>query len=230
MSRGSSSLGFDSDGLKYVRELPMFVLASASPRRLEILGNLGFNHVVTMPTDCEPDFEKCRRYSMEEIKEKVKTASKAKAMRVVKTLNTGSESERKDTIIIGSDTVVVHKGKVLEKPKDNEEAEDMLHSLSGRWHRVVTGLSVVHYYQKRVVTSCATTDVHFRHLEDEEIKKYVSLGRSRDKAGAYGIQELGGLFVSEIRGSYSNVVGLPAELLDSLFKKLGWEIIKMQSR
>jgi septum formation protein len=108
---------------------------------------------------------------------------------------------------IGADTVVVRDGEILGKPADSEAAQDMLRSLSGRAHHVITGFCVLHHTQVHVET--VVTKVWFRSLVDAVIKRYVATGEPMDKAGSYGIQAGGGSFVSRIDGSYSNVVGLP---------------------
>ena len=114
-----------------------------------------------------------------------------------------------DGLVIGADTVVVLGDEILGKPASREEAEEMLACLSGRTHRVVTGLAVVDAGSKRFVLSHETTEVTFRRLTRAEIASYVASGEPMDKAGAYGIQALGSLLVEAIRGCYFNVVGLP---------------------
>ncbi|MBQ7528361.1 septum formation protein Maf [bacterium] len=208
-------------------DAPAVVLASGSPRRKEILSGLGLDFEIILPCGTvEPEFARGCCYSSSQIEKRVKDSAKSKVKCVVDILE--RESVRGESLIIGADTVVVSRGKVLGKPADAEEAKVMLRSLSGHWHRVFTGLSVAQLRKRRIVASCSVTAVHFRHLQDEEIERYVSTGHPLDKAGAYGIQELGSLFVSEIRGCYSNVVGLPIIVLDSLMKRLGWNILEMQ--
>jgi len=108
---------------------------------------------------------------------------------------------------IGADTVVVRDGEILGKPADREDAQDMLHSLSGRAHQVITGFCVLHHTEVHV--EAVSTKVWFRSLTDTVIARYVETGEPMDKAGSYGIQAGGGSFVARIEGSYSNVVGLP---------------------
>lgn len=115
--------------------------------------------------------------------------------------------------VLGADTIVVVDGAALGKPSDPAEARRMLRRLSGRTHRVVTGLAVCDPSGGRVWSDRATTEVTFKKLSRREIEWYVATGDPLDKAGAYGIQEGAGLFVTGIRGSYTNVVGLPLELV-----------------
>ena len=122
-------------------------------------------------------------------------------------------------IVIGADTVVAADEKILGKPKDEDEAKKMLRFLSGRCHSVYTGVCVMQKSVKKAVTFFEKTDVYFYDLSDEEINRYVATGEPMDKAGAYGIQEKGGLFVKKTVGDFNNVVGLPAGKLFKILKK-----------
>lgn len=124
-------------------------------------------------------------------------------------------------LIIAADTVVVLDDTILGKPADARDAERMLSLLSGREHRVVTGLAVVEAETKRTLTNAAVTRVWFRALTPAEIDAYVLSGEPLDKAGAYGIQEKGALLVQKIEGCYFNVVGLPLSLLGQMLRELG---------
>ena len=121
-------------------------------------------------------------------------------------------------IVIGADTVVFHEGEILGKPEGAVEATAMLRKLSGKPHKVFTGVSVVNLDAGEVVTRHEKTTVWFKELDDETIEGYVGTGEPLDKAGAYGIQGKGGALVERIEGSYSNVVGLPLELVRELLK------------
>lgn len=118
--------------------------------------------------------------------------------------------------VLGADTLVVVDRQILGKPSDRADARRMLRLLSGRSHRVVTGLAIAHARTLHVTASHAATMVSFRALTRREIEWYLSTGDPMDKAGGYGIQGGAGLFVTGIRGSYSNVVGLPLELVGRL--------------
>ena len=178
------------------------LLASSSPRRIELLGQLGldFTHVA-------PDVEE-EESSLDPV-ERVEGNARRKAMSV----------SAPDSVVIGSDTVVELDGQILGKPSDEEEAKVMLASLSGCVHQVYSGLSLV--FKGKSVTRHACTKVWFRTLSDKEIDDYVESGEPLDKAGSYGIQGLGRVLVEKIEGSYSNVVGLPLELLEEMLLEFG---------
>lgn len=195
------------------------VLASTSPRRSELLQNAGFRFTVEPPGEgVEPHFGKAQ--SLSEICELAEQSALAKAMSVRPRLL----SQRADasSLIIGADTVVVHNDHVLGKPADQDEALSMLIELSGQWHKVVTGLAVVRLGDGQQSITSVVTKVLFQSLTDQEVVGYVSTGEPMDKAGAYGIQGAGGLFVECIEGCYFNVVGLPMNALYQLLKKYGW--------
>lgn len=124
-----------------------------------------------------------------------------------------------DAVVIAADTVVAVDDKVLGKPKDAEDAERMLVELSGRSHFVYTGVYVEDICTKKSVSFCEKTEVFFKKLDISEIRDYINTGEPMDKAGAYGIQNLGSLFVEKIYGDYFNVVGLPVSKLCQVLKK-----------
>lgn len=126
---------------------------------------------------------------------------------------------QKDTYIIAADTIVVFEGEILEKPKDEADAERMLSMLSGKRHSVYTGVCIFKTPEAKAVCKCEKTDVVFRGLTPETIRKYIKTGEPVDKAGAYGIQGKGALLVKEIHGDYFNVVGLPVGLLGEMFRE-----------
>ena len=181
----------------------MLILASASPRRAELLAAAGFRfEVVPQELDETPrNGESPEAYVLRLACEKVRSACR----------KTGS-------IIVGADTVVVVEGEVLGKPRDDADAARMLKRLSGRSHEVLTGVAVG---GDRVLSEVARTTVRFLPLEADEIAWYVASGEPRDKAGAYAIQGLASRFVERIDGSYSNVVGLPVALVYRLLRQLG---------
>lgn len=174
------------------------ILASASPRRADLLKQLGLKFQVFISdadeeiVDLPPD-------------EFVKNIALQKA-RIV----SGAVS---DGIIIAADTIVVIDGKIIGKPRDVEEACDMLTGLSGRMHEVFTGLCILEKPSGRYFLGYERTEVYFRNISQAEIKTYIATGEPMDKAGAYGIQGKGALFVEKINGCYFNVVGLPLTLL-----------------
>lgn len=174
----------------------MIILASQSPRRQELMKLTGLEFTVK-PSDAD-----------ETVSQSLSPEETVKFLSMKKALALKNEND----IIIGADTVVSIDGKILGKPKDDKDAYNMLKLLSGRTHSVFTGVTVIKN-EKSETFSCETK-VTFYPLSDEEIKEYVKTGEPRDKAGAYGIQQRGGLFVEKIEGDYNNVVGLPvAQLL-----------------
>lgn len=184
-----------------------YILASASPRRKELLAEL-IQDFEIIPSKAD---ESVQGYTSP--KNLVLYLASIKAEEVVK------RSENAGKVVIGADTVVAFDGKVLGKPKDEEDAFRMLKMLSGKTHAVYTGVSFqVHKGRKYYAqTKAQKTLVYFNELSDEWIREYIASGSPMDKAGAYGIQD-GGL-VKKIRGSYTNVVGFPLELVKKMLKK-----------
>lgn len=191
------------------------VLASQSPRRKELLGRMGLEFVTQASKIDESAFDGL------EARELVATLSREKAQWIARQLDG-------ETLVIGADTVVVRDGAALGKPKDAEDAVAMLLSLSGRDHQVCTGVTVCR--GDRVLTQVEETQVTFRDLTETEVRQYVSTGEPMDKAGAYGIQGLGGLLVEGIRGDYSNVVGLPVCCLGQMLKDFGVDCLALAGR
>ena len=168
------------------------ILASQSPRRKELLGLFHIPFTVKV-ADIDETMDPARSPA-----EEVARVSRAKAEAV----------KRCDTdVVIAADTIVVLRGKVLGKPADAQQAFQMLRSLSGCDHQVMTGITVLQ--GDRVLTHTEITDVHFRELTDSEIRAYVATGEPMDKAGAYGIQGGAALFAEKLAGDYYNVMGLP---------------------
>jgi septum formation protein len=176
--------------------LPKIILASSSPRRRQLLGQIGVEHEVVSPQVDEtpgPD---------EAPVDLVRRLALMKAHSVAQ-LRTGE-------IVLGSDTIVVLDDRVLNKPEDANEAIAMLESLSGRTHTVYTGFALIDGNNGRIINSYETAEVTFRKLERDEIEAYVATGSPLDKAGAYGIQDdYGAVFIEKIDGDYYSVVGLP---------------------
>ena len=187
------------------------VLASGSPRRKELLEMLGFKDLVILPAKGE---EKPPAGAGPE--ETVLSLAAAKAGEV-------SRLCREEDLIIAADTVVWIDGRILGKPHSEEEAGRMLRRLSGASHQVYTGVCV----QKggETLLECEVSTVRFRPLTEEEIAAYVRSGEPMDKAGAYGAQGLGALFVQGIEGDFFNVMGLPLCRLGLMLKKQGVEIL-----
>ncbi len=183
---------------------PRVVLASASPRRRELLARLGIDAVVR-PSDVDETTlpgEEPAAHVARLARDKAHAAQRAD-----------------DDLVVAADTEVVLDGAVLGKPADDAAAAVLLRSLSGRTHVVLTGVHVLH--GDREASAVEVTEVRFRDLGDDEIAAYVATGEPLDKAGGYGIQGAGGMFVERIDGSDSNVVGLPLATVVRLTRAVG---------
>ena len=190
------------------------ILASQSPRRRDLLGQMGLEFTVISPQIDEDAFSDPDPTAL------VRTLSREKALAVAR-------AQAEDALVIAADTVVVLDGQALGKPRDQAEAEAMLAALSGRSHAVYTGVTVCR--GDRAVTEAECTEVTFRALTAEEIRRYTATGEPMDKAGAYGIQGLGALLVEGIRGDYFNVVGLPVCLLGRMLADFGVDCLALSS-
>jgi septum formation protein len=188
------------------------ILASTSPRRSELLKQIGVEFELASGNVQE------RPHLGEAPPDYITRIARAKVIAVARQCESG--------LIIGADTVVVLDGQVLGKPVDEADAERMLKGLSGRWHVVMTGVALYDVATRQEVAEFDKTLVRFARLSDDEIEWYVKTGEPMDKAGAYGIQGLGGLFVDEIAGNYYNVVGLPLPLVYRLAHRLGYSLLK----
>ncbi len=190
------------------------VLASASPRRRELLEQIGIKFDIVVSNEPEDEIDKSlspENYTSE--------LALMKACNVAKKL-TGTK--RKDSLIIAADTVVYSDGKILGKPKDSDDAFRILKSLSGKAHEVYTGICVMRLTDGYATSKSIKTTVKFKKLTDKTIKAYIKTGEPADKAGAYGIQGRGAVLVEEICGDYFNVVGLPLSVLyDVLISEFG---------
>lgn len=182
------------------------VLASSSPRRIELMKELGLDFTHVSPDAVEDNT------SRDPI-ERVEKNSRMKAESL--------QAHHPSSLIIGSDTVVSLGGEIMGKPVNEADAVRMLRDLSGNCNRVYTGISIFDSGSGKQLTRHACTKVWFKELSEEIIREYVSSGEPLDKAGAYGIQGLGGELVERIYGSYMNVVGLPLELLIEMLLELG---------
>lgn len=181
-----------------------YVLASKSPRRAELM------HYIA------PDFEILPAECGENPPDEIEADEVPEFLAVKKALDVSEK--RPYSLVIGCDTVVILNGEIMGKPKDLEDAFRMLKALSGRVHTVVSGVCLC--YKGKTLSFTQKTAVEFYPLSDEDILNYVRQSNPLDKAGAYGIQDKGGLFVKEISGDYYNVVGLPLARLNLEIKKL----------
>ncbi len=187
------------------------ILASASPRRKELLGKLGLKFEVE-PSNYAEDIDLA--LAPHELAQKI---SLAKAEVVAR--------QHKDAIVIAADTFGIFKGKVLGKPHTEAEARTMLAAISGKSHSVITGFSIIDTDTNKTLSQSVETRVYIRKLTPAEIDAYVKSGEPLDKAGAYAIQGLGAVLVARIEGDYYNVVGLPLSALTDALKEFGVQIL-----
>ena len=191
------------------------ILASASPRRRELLERIG----ITGFTVAAPNVDESVHPGLSPA-DMVETLSLRKA-------RAAAEAFGPDGLILAADTVVALDDGVLGKPRDRDDAFAMLSALSGREHRVYTGVTVLR--GGRAATEHEVTAVTFRELSPDEIWGYIATGEPLDKAGAYGIQGVGALLVSGIRGDYSNVMGLPVFRLGQMLRGFGLDLLRKQN-
>lgn len=183
-----------------------FILASASPRRKELLSSMGINFEVMVSDADEASVDS----TSVPIDVYVQELALIKAVAVAKNVD-------KQSIIISADTIVTADGNILGKPVDAEDAYSMLSMLSGRSHEVYTGYCVMRIKDGKTVCKAVKTEVFFKDISEEKIWRYIATGEPADKAGAYGIQGCGGMLVDKINGDYQNVVGLSvSSLADTL--------------
>lgn len=186
------------------------ILASASPRRKELLKILGLNFEI-IPSMVE------EKIIGKEPTLIATSLAEQKAQDVAKRVEEG--------IVIGADTIVALEGTILGKPESKEEAVRMLSMLSGKEHHVITGIALIDVVTKKTLVDYELTKVFFRDLTAEEIENYVRTNEGLDKAGAYAIQGIGSILVKGIEGCYFNVVGLPLTKIYLLLQKFGIDIL-----
>lgn len=179
------------------------ILGSNSPRRIEILKRYGLEFSLDSP--------KLESENMTGLYPEVVAMALAfeKGQDVLK--------RKRNGLIMSFDTIVVYREEIMGKPKDEKDAFETLKKLSGNTHQVITGICLTTGYKK--ILDYEITQVKFKEIDDKMILKYISTGEPMDKAGSYGIQGIGEIFVEEVKGSYSNVVGLPISKLDHMLRK-----------
>lgn len=213
------------------------VLASASPRRRELLAQAGFEfevcpaHIAEEPRPGEDPVAYVTRLAREKAEAVMQGTEKQgprdrgnEGVEKQGTRKRGHEASvgaRDEIVVLGADTTVTLDGHILEKPRDAEDAARMLRMLSGRTHQVITGVAVVD--ESGAEVAAEVTAVRFVTLSDEEIAAYVATGEPMDKAGAYGIQGLAAKWIPRIEGCYFNVVGLPLALVAAMLEPAGRE-------
>src|SRR5690554_5852914 len=192
------------------------ILASASPRRRELLRMLGLDFEILVSNAEESKGELPDSPGEQVIELAARKAGEIAGL-------------HPDALVIAADTIVVAEKQILDKPGDEEDARRMLSFLSGRWHEVYTGVALVKAAEKKRLVDYERTRVKFRPLSREEIDRYIRSGEPMDKAGAYGIQGLGAVLVERIEGCFFNVVGLPLAKLTLMLKEFGLEVLEVSS-
>jgi septum formation protein len=188
------------------------ILASQSPRRKWLLEQVGLEFDI-IPSSFEENIEG------EKFTPKlIESLAYNKALEV-------SERTEQEALIIGADTVVILNNQILGKPKDEKEAAQMLQKLSNNTHKVITAVAVIDKYEDKTIINHTISKVTFKKLSEREIQDYIKTGEPMDKAGAYGIQAYGSIFVTKVEGCYNNIVGLPLNLLSEMLKSVGVYLI-----
>lgn len=180
------------------------ILASGSPRRKEILENANLKFDIIKSEIDEVILPDESPYQV--------------VMRLAFEKSVDIASKYNDKLVIGADTVVSLDGKILGKPKDKKDAINMIKSLSGKTHQVITGISLINLDANKKIIDYVVSNVKFKDLSQQDIVDYIQTNESMDKAGAYGIQGYGAMLVEEIQGDYFNIVGLPISRLSDLLK------------
>ncbi len=184
-----------------------FILASASPRRKQLLAEAGYQFMVVRPDIDESAFPA----------KGIEACEYAERLALAKAKNVAEKYP--DSLVIGADTVVDFQGQIIGKPIDAKEAEQITKKLFSRPHKVITGIAIVRLRDGIELSESDTTTIHPKRLTSEQIARHIKSETWRDKAGAYSIKENGDEFIERIRGSLTNVMGLPMELLEQLLKR-----------
>ena len=192
---------------------PKWILASASPRRREILRRLGLRFRVQPSHMPEPP-------------RKPRETASDYAVRIACLKASETASRHDSGLVIGVDTIVVLGNSILGKPDSRAEARSMLQSLSGHWHEVISGICLIDCDLERVRSGYGRSRVHFRRLSPEDIEWYLQTGEHHDKAGAYGVQGYASLLIDRIEGCYFNIVGFPIVAFQQLCRQSGIDLLQ----
>lgn len=190
------------------------ILASKSPRRKEILQQMGFNLEIKVK-------------EIEEVSDKVELIDQIIDISKMKVEEVARENE--NSFVVGADTLVEIDGKALGKPKDKKEAKEMLKMLSGKNHRVITALTLVNVEKNICISDYVKSEVYFKEISEEEIDWYISTGEPMDKAGSYGIQGLGAMFVEKIEGDFFSIMGFPINKFMNILKDIGISVTDIKN-
>jgi septum formation protein len=192
-------------------DMKTIILASASPRRKEILEKTGLKFKVDK-SGCEEKADPGMRPH-----EIARLLSREKARHVA--------GKYRNALVIAADTLVVLRGRLFGKPRSEEDAKEMLKALSGKAHSVITGFTIIDTDGKKELSRSVESKVFFKRLSADEIEAYIRSGEPLDKAGAYGVQGLGAVIVKKIEGDFFNVMGLPLYALTESLKKFGVSVL-----
>ena len=190
------------------KHIPEIILASASPRRRELLEKAGYHFIIEKSDIDESQFST----------DKIEPAAYAEQLALAKAENIAPRYP--DKTVIGADTIVDYEGAIIGKPADEKEAQEIVEKLFSRPHKVITGLAIIRINDNIKIVTHDTTIVYPKKMSPEQIKKHLSTETWKDKAGAYAIQENGDEFVERIEGSLTNVMGFPMELLEKLLAQI----------
>lgn len=194
-----------------MRNIKTIILASASPRKKEILKKTGLKFKVY-----ESDYEEKMDLGLKP-HELARFLSREKARDVAR--------RHRNALVIAADTIVVLRGRLFGKPRNEEQAKEMLRALSGKAHSVITGFTIIDTAGKKEISRSVESKVFFKRLSADEIETYIRSGEPLDKAGAYGVQGLGAVIVKRIEGDFFNVVGLPLNALAESLKEFGVNVL-----
>lgn len=194
-----------------MRNIRTIILASASPRKKEIFKKTGLKFKVD-----ESDYEEKLDLGLKPY-ELARFLSREKARDVAR--------RHRDALVIAADTIVLLRGRLFGKPRNEEQAKEMLRALSGKAHSVITGFTIIDTAGKKEISRSVESKVFFKRLSADEIETYIRSGEPLDKAGAYGVQGLGAVIVKRIEGDFFNVVGLPLNALAESLKEFGVNVL-----
>ncbi|MFD0962326.1 Maf family protein [Paenibacillus chungangensis] len=207
-----------ADQLTYSHPISRIVLASSSPRRKELVAAMDLSLPVSILSADVEEWIDPSWSSGQAVQELALRKGRAVKERLGK-----EDGSALSDLIIAADTIVVLDGKPLGKPDNEAHAREMLTALQGRWHEVYTGVACLPTAYGEHTVCHRLTKVHMKPLSQDHISRYIATGEPNDKAGGYGIQGLGSMFIHEIKGCYFNVVGLPVSLLADMLKRYGIE-------
>ncbi|NHJ41420.1 MAG: septum formation protein Maf [Asgard group archaeon] len=202
--------------------MKQIILASGSPRRHELLELLKIPHIVIPCKEEEDEVNNNQNKTLLSIQEQLIEVATKKVLCVEKTL----ERSKKNSLIIGADTIVILDEEIIGKPKSKEDAFKMLKKIVGKTHIVLTGLCVLDVSSSEIFTAIEKTEVSIMDMTDAKIKAYINTENILDKAGSYAIQGIGAAFINNIKGCFYNVMGFPLSKLIVLLKKAGYNYLE----